>query len=207
MYSFRFADYGELCSDTYRFNSCPFRFLRSLALCKQIPPMQSQWESGEIDGNKQSEGGRKRNNSLGGKFPRGFKAEDVGLATWPTDTDSAMETTRDLGSDQRSGATDNTTITARSLPPHKRPTTLCDCHQMPTPASLAIVLRLPKTALSWRPTHGVRKQGRLKTTWRTTFTEDLQAVDTTWDDAEEVAGNCDHWRTLVVLCAKRRRRL
>ena len=32
--------------------------------------------------------------------------------------------------------------------------------------------RLPKTALTWRPAHGKRKQGRPRTTWRRTFTDD-----------------------------------
>jgi hypothetical protein len=66
--------------------------------------------------------------------------------------------------------------------------------------------RLPKTALSWRPAQGKRKQGHPKTTWRRTLTSDLQQVGVTWEEAEETAADRDHWKSLVALCAERRRR-
>ena len=65
--------------------------------------------------------------------------------------------------------------------------------------------RLPKTALTWRPTHGKRKQGRPRTTWRRTFTDDLRAINTSWDEIEEIAENRDLWKHLSALCADRRR--
>ena len=61
------------------------------------------------------------------------------------------------------------------------------------------------TEYSELKTHGKRKQGRPRITWRRTFTDDLRAIDTSWDETEEIAENRDLWKHLSALCADRRR--
>jgi hypothetical protein len=66
--------------------------------------------------------------------------------------------------------------------------------------------RLPRTAITWNPRQGKRKQGRPRITWRRTFIEDLKAVNLSWDEAETAAADRVRWRSLVAQCAVRRER-
>uniref|UniRef100_A0A914VG25 Reverse transcriptase domain-containing protein n=1 Tax=Plectus sambesii TaxID=2011161 RepID=A0A914VG25_9BILA len=66
--------------------------------------------------------------------------------------------------------------------------------------------RLPRTAITWTPLQGKRKQGRPRTTWRKTFIDDLKAVDVAWDEAENIATDRARWRSLAAQCALRHRR-
>ena len=67
------------------------------------------------------------------------------------------------------------------------------------------VLRLPisryaKTAMTWVPSDGKRKQGGQKRTWRRTFQKDLQRGGIAWEEVEEAAADRDSWRMFVAQC-------
>ena len=49
--------------------------------------------------------------------------------------------------------------------------------------------RHAKIAMDWTPAGSKRKKGRPKTTWRRTFTEDLQQLDVTWKEKNTVAAD------------------
>ena len=67
------------------------------------------------------------------------------------------------------------------------------------------VLRLPisryaKTAMTWVPSEGKRKQGGQKRTWRRTFQKDLQRGGIAWEEVEEAAADRDSWRMFAAQC-------
>ncbi|KAK1806238.1 hypothetical protein P4O66_000116 [Electrophorus voltai] len=63
--------------------------------------------------------------------------------------------------------------------------------------------RISKAAVHWTPTGGKRKQGRPKTTWRSTFIADLKTTDIhSLDEARDAAADRTRWRALVAQCTK-----
>ncbi|KAK1805428.1 hypothetical protein P4O66_019744 [Electrophorus voltai] len=59
--------------------------------------------------------------------------------------------------------------------------------------------RISKAAVHWTPTGGKRKQGRPKTTWRSTFITNLKAIDIrSLDEARDPAADRTRWRVLVL---------
>ena len=60
--------------------------------------------------------------------------------------------------------------------------------------------RHPKTAFSWKPRSGKRRQGRPLITWRATCKKDLQTIGVDCDDAARVASDRELWKILVALC-------
>lgn len=55
---------------------------------------------------------------------------------------------------------------------------------------------IPKVALRWTPP-GKRKQGRPKTTWRTTVTSELKMAHLTWGEAQHAAQDRTKWKQIV----------
>ncbi|KAK1804746.1 hypothetical protein P4O66_003598 [Electrophorus voltai] len=63
--------------------------------------------------------------------------------------------------------------------------------------------RISKAVVHWTPTEGKRKQGRPKTTWRSTFIADLKTIDIrSLDEARDAAADRTRWRALVAQCTK-----
>jgi len=54
-----------------------------------------------------------------------------------------------------------------------------------------------RRAIEWTPADGRRKRGRQKKTWRSTFTEDLQARGVSWSEKETMAADRVRWRSLL----------
>ena len=62
--------------------------------------------------------------------------------------------------------------------------------------------RLAKQVLKWVPKDGKRKRGRPRKNWRSTVEDDLEILDMTWEEAEEIAGDRTMWRSCVARCAE-----
>ena len=66
--------------------------------------------------------------------------------------------------------------------------------------------RPARTAMYWMPEDGIRKRGRPKKTWRSTFKEDLEEMGVSWHGARRIASDRDRWRLLVARYSERNRR-
>jgi len=66
--------------------------------------------------------------------------------------------------------------------------------------------RPASVALNWEPVSGKRRQGRRQKTWRTTFKEDLHAMEVTGRGAKRVSSDHSQWKELVTQCPRRDRR-
>ena len=51
-----------------------------------------------------------------------------------------------------------------------------------------------KTAFSWTPSNGKKKQGRPRVTWRRIYRSDFQRSGVTWEEALRMAIDRDTWR-------------
>ena len=61
--------------------------------------------------------------------------------------------------------------------------------------------RHARIPMDWTPAGGKRKKGRPKTTWRRTFTEDLQQLNVTWREKNAVVANRVKSRAFVAQCS------
>ncbi len=61
--------------------------------------------------------------------------------------------------------------------------------------------RLVKQVLRWVPKGGKRRRGRPRKNWRSTVEDDLEILDMTWEETEEIAGDKTIWRSCVAQCA------
>ena len=61
------------------------------------------------------------------------------------------------------------------------------------------VNRLPLKMYRWMPTHGKRKPGRPRTTWRDVITRDLDTLLTGWslEEAEVAARDRKNWKLFL----------
>ena len=57
--------------------------------------------------------------------------------------------------------------------------------------------RPARRAIEWTPADGRRRRGRPKKTWRSTFREDLQAIEVNWSDKDTMAADRVRWRNLL----------
>ena len=62
--------------------------------------------------------------------------------------------------------------------------------------------RLPKQALQWSPRKGKRRRGRPRKNWKTTDTDDLRALEMSWEEFELVGQDRVMWRSCVARCAE-----
>ena len=60
--------------------------------------------------------------------------------------------------------------------------------------------RIPKRVLKWKPP-GKRKRGHPRRSWTSTVEADLNGLDLTWEEAEDLALQRDQWRRVAALCA------
>ena len=62
--------------------------------------------------------------------------------------------------------------------------------------------RIPKSALSWFPAGGKRKQGHPRHTWRRTIEQDLRDAELSLQEAMEIAKDRPGWQALVARCVQ-----
>ncbi|VDO99971.1 unnamed protein product [Heligmosomoides polygyrus] len=65
--------------------------------------------------------------------------------------------------------------------------------------------RLPRSAIQWTPP-GKQTRGRPKNTWRRTFLNDLEVMNISRQECEEIAQDRQRWKEFVALCAQQQGR-
>jgi len=60
--------------------------------------------------------------------------------------------------------------------------------------------RIPRQAIQWELRGYTKKAGTAKENWMDIIRRDLKDMDTTWDEAEELATDRAEWRQHVAQC-------